>query len=85
MSNASSVRIDAGIYAWVKREESEGRIYQEVDGFFVWSPCHAKDSAGFLNEYALLEMVKYLTAKNALWQWQIDHDPVISGGPDTIP
>lgn len=68
---------DSGIYAWIKREEDNGNIYAEVDGYWVWSPTHANSGGGFLNEYALLEMVKYLQARNAFWSWQIDHDPAI--------
>jgi hypothetical protein len=70
---------DAGIYAWIKREEGNGHIYQEVDGFWVWAP---QGTQGFLNEYALGEMIDYLRARNAPWQWQIDHDPAIAGTPD---
>jgi hypothetical protein len=67
---------DAGTYAWIKREEADGNFYQEVDGFWVWAPCAGR---GCLNEYALTAMLKYLEAKNAAWQWQIDNDPVIGG------
>jgi hypothetical protein len=66
---------DSGMYAWIKREEAAGRIYMEVDGFWVWEPT--KLGGGFLNEYALTKMVEYLTAKNAFWNWQINNDPAI--------
>jgi hypothetical protein len=65
---------DRAIYEWVKREAQEGRIYKEIDGFYVWSP--ASDS-GFLNEHVLTAMAKYLAARNAVWEWQIQHDPAI--------
>lgn len=65
---------DAGIFNWILREEESKRIYQEVDGYFVWAPAEG----GFLNEYALTEMSDYLRSKNALWHWTIQHDPAIS-------
>lgn len=68
---------DAGLYQWIKREEAADRIYQEVDGFWVWAP--GKDGGGFLNEYALTKMVEYLTARNAFWSWQINNDPAVGG------
>ncbi len=67
---------DAGLYAWIKRLEADGSIYQEVDGFWVWAP---KGDGGFVNEYARTKMAEYLSARNFFWQWQIDNDPAISG------
>jgi hypothetical protein len=63
-------------YDWIKREEAAGNIYPEVDGFYVWTPAA---NGGSLNEHALIEMAQYLHARNAYWQWQIDHDPAIGG------
>lgn len=69
---------DKGIYEWIKREERLGNIYCEVDGYYVWCPTPSAYT-GFVNEYGLLEMAKFLAAKNALWDWQIQHDPAIGG------
>ncbi len=71
---------DAGLYEWIKREEAENRIYQEVDGFWVWAPT----AGGFVNEYALTKMVEYLAARNAFWSWQIDNDPAIGSQPAAV-
>jgi hypothetical protein len=68
---------DAGIYEWIKREEAAGNIFEGDDGYYVWDP-HTP-GGGFLNEYGLIVMAKYLQAKNAAWDWQIQHDPAISG------
>jgi hypothetical protein len=75
------VNRDASLFRWIKREEEEGRIYQEVDGYYVWSP----NSGGFVNEYALGYIASYLAAKNAAWDWQIQHDPAVGGGTDDSP
>jgi hypothetical protein len=69
---------DAALYEWIKREEAAGNIYQEVDGMWVWAP----KGGGFLNEYALNAMAEYLTARNAFWTWQINHDPAIGGSEE---
>lgn len=68
---------DAGIYAWIMREETQGHIFAGDDGCYLWDPSTA--GRGFLNEYALHEMMKYLQAKNALLQWHHQHDPAIGG------
>ena len=60
---------------WIKREEAAVNIYQAIDGFYVWGP---EKLNGSLNEGGLLFMAEYLKAKNALWQWTIDHDPVLN-------
>ena len=69
--------VDAGIYAWIKREQAAGNIFAGDDGFYVWAGT--TPGGGYLDEYSLLEMVKYLAAKNALMQWEHEHDPAISG------
>ena len=72
---------DAGIYAWIRREEDAGNIYPEVDGYYVWCPTHNPcGHGGTYNEYCLTKMVEYLKAKNSLWHWIINNDPTISGG-----
>lgn len=65
--------MDRGLFEWIKRQD----IYQEVDGFWVWSPN--KTEGGFLNEYALTALTGYLKAKNAAWDWEINNDPAIGG------
>jgi hypothetical protein len=70
---------DIGIWEWIKREEAAGNIYEEMDGMWVWAPWHTRTNGGFLNEYALTQMAEYLTARNAYWTWQINHDPAIGG------
>ena len=69
-------------YQWIMREEAAGNIYQEVDGFWVWGPGKLN---GSLNEGGLLFMADYLKAKNALWEWIINHDPAISGNAEKAP
>lgn len=73
-------RVDRGIWEWIKREEERGNIFPGDDGFYVWDPSDSPGvNRGFLNEYALLEMAKYLQARNAHMQWQHEHDPAIGG------
>ena len=68
---------DAAIYNWIKLQEASGSFYQEVDGYWVWSP---DGITGFVNEHTLTKLAEYLKAKNAAWDWQINNDPAI-GGP----
>jgi hypothetical protein len=70
---------DSGLYNWIKREEENGNIYQEIDGMWVWCPTFATSYGGFLDEYALTKMVEYLTARNAFWNWVINNDPAVGG------
>jgi hypothetical protein len=70
------VRPDPGIFEWIQREEQQGNIYMEVDGYWVWAP---RTGGGFVNEYGLMKMLEYLKAKNAVWEWQIQNDPAIGG------
>jgi hypothetical protein len=73
-------REDAAIWHWIKREEAAGNIFPSDDGYYVWNPDGDRSKGGgFLNEYALIEMTKYLQARNAAWDWQIQHDPAIGG------
>lgn len=64
---------DRDLFEWIKREESEGRIYQEVDGYWVWAPT----AGGFVDERGLTKMLEYLHAMNAAWDWTVQNDPAI--------
>jgi hypothetical protein len=66
---------DSSIFEWIMREERNGNIYQEVDGYWVWAPNSGY--GGFYNEYSLTKILEYLKAKNAPWDWMIQNDPVI--------
>jgi hypothetical protein len=55
------------LQSWLARCEVDGSIYQEVDGFYVYS----QHGAGCLNSHALRAMADYLDDKNKEWELEL--------------
>lgn len=51
------------------RQFVEKHIYQEVDGFYVFSPS---DCQGSLDEYSLSCIIEILREKNKPWEKEIE-------------
>jgi hypothetical protein len=54
---------------WLDRLISEGHIYREVDGFFVFCP---QPGFGAIAPWALREIADYIDRLNAPWAEQLE-------------